>query len=568
MNTSFRLKLVLFGFWLLFGLVIGRLFYWQVLEADQLAIAALKQHQDLKTIPASRGRILAADKSSLAANEEVFLLFADPSRLEMKADLAAEKLAFLLAGEEEEAELEETIKNRLNQPDSLWVPLRRQVSREVKKTIEELEIAGLGFERDQKRIYPEGTASAHLLGFVGHDHQGEPKGYFGLEGFYDLQLAGQPGVVRREKDASGKPILLGFSYKEEKKDGRDLLTTLDRTVQFLVERKLKEALINYGAVSGSVVVMDPDSGAILGMVSLPAYDPVTYFNFAEEDFPNPVIASSFEPGSVFKILVAASAVNEGVITSETRCLTCSGPRKIGGFEIHTWNDRYYPNSTVAEILIHSDNVGMIFVAEKLGRESFLKYLKGFGFAEPTGIDLQEEDVSPLRPAEEWKEIDLATASFGQGIAVTPLQMIRAAAVIANRGWLIDPHVVSGIIEAGEVKEIKNRLPKRVLKSSAAESVSAMMVEAVEKGEAKWAKPEGFRIAGKTGTAQIPVEGHYDKEKTIASFVGFAPAGRPRFVMLVTLKEPSSSPWGSETAAPLWFEIARELFIYWGVMPER
>ena len=211
---------------------------------------------------------------------------------------------------------------------------------------------------------------------------------------------------------------------------------------------------------------------------------------------------------------------------------------------------------------------MVDVARRLGREKILSYLSAFGFGSLTGVDLEEESAPQLRPSRQWTEIDLATASFGQGIAVTPLQMVTAVAALANNGWLMEPHVVAQIKSAkGETIEIKPKKVRQVVSPSTAKIITEMMVAAVEGGEAKWAKPRGYRIAGKTGTAQIPVAGHYDEKKTIASFVGFAPADNPRFVMLVTLREPTSSPWGSETAAPLFFNIAKELIVYYNIAPD-
>jgi len=211
---------------------------------------------------------------------------------------------------------------------------------------------------------------------------------------------------------------------------------------------------------------------------------------------------------------------------------------------------------------------MVFVAKSLGKEKLMSYIRNFGFGQLTGVDLEEEASPLLREAKEWREIDLATASFGQGIAVTPLQMLRAVGVLANDGWLMEPKMVKEILGAGgESVVVKPKKSRQVIGSDAAHVITEMMINAVDNGEAKWAKPKGYRIAGKTGTAQIPVAGHYDETKTIASFVGFAPADNPRFVMLVTLREPSSSPWGSETAAPLFFTIAKDLFLYMGIPPQ-
>ncbi|MGB9706665.1 MAG: peptidoglycan D,D-transpeptidase FtsI family protein [Microgenomates group bacterium] len=563
--SNWRINFLL-GFFILAGVLVGyRLFYWQVLNSEQLAAAAEKQHWVSFEIPAKRGEILASDGFPLVTNQEAFLVFASIPDLEEKPESIAAKLAPLLSPNVKETE--ELIKQRLKRDDLVWVPLQHKVSRRTKEILEDLKIAGIGFEEEQKRGYPEGSSAAHLLGFVGLDINGRDKGYFGLEGYYDLELKGQPGIVRREKDASGKPILVGENKGEKEKPGRSLQTTIDRSVQFIVEEKLKKGLDRYGAVSGSVVVMEPKTGAILAMASLPTYDPANYWKYDKSLFPNPVIASSYEPGSTFKVLVMAAALNEGVVTPQTRCEKCDGPRNISGYTIRTWNDKYFPDSTMVEVIQHSDNVGMVFVGEKLGSEKLVDYLEKFGFGQPTGIDLQEESSPRLRPKSEWKPIDLATASFGQGIAVTPLQMVRAVGVIANEGRLVKPFVVKKVIGEDGEKEIPIKEATQVIKPTTARVVTEMMVNAVDNGEAKWAKPKGFRIAGKTGTAQIPVAGHYDEEKTIASFVGFAPADEPKFVMLVTLREPTSSPWGSETAAPLWFDIAKELFTYYGILPE-
>jgi len=567
MSGGWRINFLLIFFILFWGLVGYKLFHWQVLKSEELAVLAEKQHRISFEIPAKRGDILAADGFPLATSEEAFLAFASIPDLKDKPEVIASKITPLIAKDEEIAETEQMIKQRLSREDLVWVPLRHKVSRQTKEILEKLNIAGIGFEEEEKRNYPEGSISAHLLGFVGADINGKDKGYFGLEGYYDLELRGQPGFVSREKDALGRPILVGESKEEKRINGKNLLTTIDRSVQLIVEEKLKNGLRRYGAVSGSVVVMDPKNGAILAMTSLPSYDPSNYWKYDKSLFPNPVVASSYEPGSTFKVLVMAAAIGSGVVSPDTRCDKCSGPRNISGYTIRTWNDKYFPDSTMTEVIQHSDNVGMVFVSEKLGKEKLLEYLEKFGFGKPTGVDLQEEVSPPLRPKGEWKPIDLATVSFGQGIAVTPLQMVRAVGVIANKGKLVKPFVVKKIIGEGKEKEIPPTEGVQVIKPSTAMIITEMMVNAVNNGEAKWAKPKDFRIAGKTGTAQIPVAGHYDEEKTIASFVGFAPADDPKFVMLITLREPTSSPWGSETAAPLWFDIAKELFNYYGVLPE-
>lgn len=565
MLSNWRINFLL-AFFILGGfLVAGRLFFWQILSFDELAALADSQHWISFEIPAQRGEILASDGAPLASNQDSFLVFASLPDIKEKPDKIAEKLAPLLSPEEV-ATMSGLIKERLSRQDLVWVPLKHRVSREIKSQIENLKIDGIGFEEEQSRFYPEGSSSAHLLGFVGNDINGQEKGYFGLEGYYDLELKGKPGLLKREKDASGKPILIGEVKKEKERQGRTLVTTIDRTIQFIINEKLKEGLARYGAVSGTVIVMEPTTGAVLGMASLPGYDPERFFAYDKSLYPNPAVALSYEPGSTFKVLVMAAAINEGLVKPETRCDRCGGPRVIGDYTIKTWNEKYFPNSTMTEVIQHSDNVGMVFVGEKLGIEKMYSYLQKFGLGRTTGIDLEDETSPKLRPKNEWKFIDLATASFGQGVALTPIQMVRAIATIANGGKLVKPYLVKEVITENGKREINPKIEAEVLKPVTTSIVTEMMVNAVDSGEAKWAKPKGYRIAGKTGTAQIPVAGHYDQEKTIASFVGFAPADNPRFVMLVLLKEPSSSPWGSETAAPLWFDIAKEIFTYYGIQP--
>lgn len=409
--------------------------------------------------------------------------------------------------------------------------------------------------------------SAHLLGFVGEDEQGKQRGYFGLEGYYDNELKGKAGSTYFEQDALGRPIPLSKELEEKPFPGRSLFLNLDRSLQFIIEESLKKGLVKYQALSGLVLVMNPKNGAILGMASFPDYDPGNYYNFDSELFRNPAISSAFEPGSIFKVLVMAAGIDSGAIGAEEICTRCSGPRTIADYTIKTWNEKYYPDSSMTDVIVHSDNVGMVYVSEKLGRKRFYNYLEKFGFGEKTGIDLQGEIIPPLKKESDWLTIDLATASFGQGIAVTPIQVLTAISTIANKGWLYQPQVVKKIMEEHESLTIKPIRKSQVISEATAQAVTQMMVEAVEKGEAKWAKPSGYQIAGKTGTAQIPIAGHYDPEKTIASFVGFAPAQDPKFVMLVILREPKTSPWGSETAAPLWFEIAKEIFRLWKIPPK-
>jgi cell division protein FtsI/penicillin-binding protein 2 len=369
-----------------------------------------------------------------------------------------------------------------------------------------------------------------------------------------------------DKDPFGFPILVSKYRTIEPKDGDSIYSTIDRTIQYIVEQKLQEAVEKYGAKSGTVIVAEPKSAKILAMATLPSYEPALFSQYDEKLYKNPAIADTYEPGSTFKLITMSAALDSSAVDLNTRCPVCAGPRQIGGYEISTWNKKYYLNSSMAKIIQHSDNVGMTYVGEKLGVDKFLEYISRFGFGQKTQIDLQEETTGVIRTKAEWKPIDLATASFGQGIAVTPIQMVQVVQAIANKGKLISPHIVDKITHGGQTKEVKAAQERQVISAKTAAQITEMMVNAVQNGEAKAFAPKGYRIAGKTGTAQIPVAGHYDPNKTIASFVGFAPADDPKFVMLVRFSEPSSSIFGSETAAPTFFAIAQELFNYLAISP--
>ncbi|HEX9007792.1 MAG TPA: penicillin-binding protein 2, partial [Patescibacteria group bacterium] len=417
---------------------------------------------------------------------------------------------------------------------------------------ESLKITGLGFDDEFVRYYPDASMSAQTLGFVGQDTAGQEQGYFGLEGFFDRQLKGRSGKVRTEQDAKGDPILVGDYQFLKSIEGKSIKTTIDRRIQYLTENLLKEGITKYQAIAGNVIILESKTGKVKAMASFPNYDPGKFSEFPNTVYKNPNVADLFEPGSIFKVLVMGAGLNEKVVTPDTVCDICAKPVVIGKYAIKTWDGVYHPDSTMTDVIIHSDNTGMVFVGQRLGKQKFADYLNLFGFGKKTGIELQDEVSGDVRKADQFGDIDLATESFGQGIAVTPIQMVAAVNAIANKGTYIAPSIIEG--------DGSNSNSRQVLSPEAAKEMTFIMVQAVDNGEAKWAKPKNMSIAGKTGTAQIPIEGHYDATKTIASFVGFFPPDNPEYTMLVTLKEPQTSQWGSETAAPLWFNIAKQLLL--------
>jgi cell division protein FtsI/penicillin-binding protein 2 len=532
------------------------------------------QHRKSSVIDASRGEIFARDGSWLVARGQVWNLIANPKKFAGDAKDVAEKIVEVISvdnprlAEKKEKDSEvERIRELLERRNLYWVSLVPRINDVQKEAIEKLDIEGLDFEKEESRFYPEGSSSAHLLGFLGKDESGESVGYFGLEGYYDEMLSGRKGFLSQDADARGSPILFGGYQKLISLDGMDIVTTIDKYIQLVVEKKLNEGVQKYGARAATAIVANPKTGEIYAMASFPSFDPSRYYLFGDEYFINPAISQSFEPGSIFKVIVMASALDAKVVEPDTVCDICDGPLRIDKYFIKTWNNKYHPGSTMTQVIVNSDNVGMSFVGRRLGAERLYDYLQKFGFGVTTGIDLQGEFSPRLRGRNEWREIDVATASFGQGVAVTPIQMVKAVSIIANNGVSSRPHVVKKFKNDQWEYEVKTGDGERVISEKAASETVAMMVEAVKNGESKWTHTRGFKVAGKTGTAQIPIEGHYDEDKTIASFIGFAPYDDPKFIMLVTLREPQSSPWASETAAPLWYAIAKDLFLYFGIQPD-
>ena len=574
MNRKMLLKIRILSifFLLLFVALTARLFYWQVLNGARLSDEAKNQYNSSQVIAAPRGNILASDGSYWVVRTQAWLIWANPRQLTANSSEVANKLApfFIDDPSDKQSLLAETerLKTLLTKDGVSWIALEQKVSDEIKRNIEALKIQGIGFDTQAASYYPEASSAAQLLGFVGKDEKGSDIGYFGIEGYYDLPLSGKPGFVGGQKDALGSPILLGGTTQVTAISGVDLETNIDKRIQTAVEQGLTEGIKKYGASGGSVTVMDPVTGGVMAMAALPSFDPARYSEFSNSLFKNPVISDSFEPGSILKVAVMAAGLDAKVVRPDTTCDICSGPLKVDKYLIRTWNDKYHPDISMTDVIVESNNVGMSFVGQKLGADSLYDYLHKFGIGEKTGIDLQGETAPKLREKGTWNVVDLATASFGQGVAVTGIEMVRAVAAIANGGYLVTPKVINAIKSDGWEEKVKSDPPIRIISQQAAEEVTQMMVDAAENGEAKWCRIPGFNVAGKTGTAQIPVAGHYDTINTTHSFIGFAPADHPKFVMLVTLNSPQSSPWAAETAAPLWYSIAKDLFPYLGIQPSQ
>jgi cell division protein FtsI/penicillin-binding protein 2 len=539
--------------------VIGRLFYWQVVKAEMLSELARSQYSGLVKVLPRRGEIKTSDGFPIAASKVSYLVFLNPTEVKNKT-LTINTLSSLLDVQKA------SISSQLL-PDRLWVSIKSGVSASKKEEVGKMQIPGVGFEERYSRFYPEASVAAHLVGFVGKNEAGQDKGYVGLEGFYDRLLRGKEGYAVELHDALGRPILSKRIDSTRSSDGGNLSLSIDRSVQFLAEQKLKDGIERYGALGGMVGIMDPATGDIIAMASFPSFSPQKYSEYEESLYTNPFITHTYEPGSTLKPIIMASALDAGIITPQTKCAICGGPITVSDYDLHTWNDKYYKDTNMIEVIQHSDNTGMVFVALRLGVDKMISYLTRFGIGELTDIDLQGEIAPSFKPRSAWYEVDLATTGFGQGISVTPIELLSAFSGLANEGKIMQPRVVRALENSnGEVLKVPVKTKRTPISAKTAKVMTEILVNAVEKGEAQWTKLKGYRIAGKTGTASIPVAGHYDPDSTITSFIGFAPAEKPKFVMLVILEKPTSSIYAAETAAPIFFDIARDLLSYYGIPP--
>lgn len=550
-----KIKLLFVFFLIIFIFVIIKLFYIQVINPSPTDSSSYLQTRKIRS---QRGKIFDRFGQPLAIGKTTYKLFAEPKKIDDRFQIARKINQILQIGDT-------TIAAKID-PQKDWVAIKRGIELPVKEQIENLKIPGIGFDPEYSRFYPEASLSAHLLGFVGKNSGGEDIGYFGIEGFYDKDLAGLPGVIKSERDILGKPIFIGIQQLFDPENGRDIYMTIDKSVAGIVKRKLKAGLESYQAKQGCVIVANPKNMEILALTCLPDFDPQNYYQSTEDIFKNPAISSLFEPGSVFKPLVVAAAIEEKKIKPDD-FYDETGPQQIGQYSIKTWDNKYEGRISTTRILEKSSNVGMVWVGKKLGNDQLYNYVNKFGFGKLTGIDLQGEVAGSIKPINNWYSIDFATATFGQGISVTPIQMITAFAAVINGGKLFTPYVVHKSSAAGNERKMQPTLITRAISENTSKILVKMLVSTVEKGEVKWAKPKGYTVGGKTGTAQIPIAGHYDPSKTIASFIGFAPANDPAFIIMVSLREPKTSPWGSETAAPIFFEIAKELLVYYNIAPQ-
>jgi len=435
----------------------------------------------------------------------------------------------------------------------------------------ELKVDGIGFTESSFRFYPEKNIGSNILGFVGYvgDKQ---QGRYGLEEFFDQELAGSPGSIKIERDAKGYPIIINDREYNQAEDGSDLILTINRSIQFMACQKLNEAVAKHGADGGSIIILEPESGAVLAMCSNPDFDGNNYQEAENiKVFTNPAIFSQYEPGSIFKVITMAMAIDQEKVTPQTT-YNDTGQVIISKYKIENSDRKANGIQSMTQVLEKSLNTGAIFAMRSIGPDIFSEYVKKFGFGEKTGIELEGESKGDIKNLlkKPVGELYAATASFGQGLAVTPIQMVRAFQVLANNGVMMQPYIVKEIIKPdGSKIETKPKTIGRIISEKTAAILGGMMVNVVENGHGKLAGVKGYYIAGKTGTAQVPAkDGGYQAGAHIGSFAGFAPANNPKFVMLVRIDQPRDVEWAESSAAPLFGELAEYMLNYWQIPKER
>jgi cell division protein FtsI (penicillin-binding protein 3) len=551
MNSLRPRVLVLAGLLALgFTGVVGRLGWLQIVRHADLAALAERQYSRTVTLQGQRGPIVDRQGAALATSSPAESLFAQPRAVGDPVRVAA-RLAPLV--EIPEKELHATLTS--SKP---FVWLRRRLPPATAAAVKALREPGLGFLPEPLRLYPNRELAAHVIGFEGSDG-----GLEGIERAFNGALAGTPGKAVVGRDALGREVVTE-TVVQKPAAGHGVMLTIDRTIQYLAEREIDAAWRRTHAKAAMVVALEPRTGDILAIAIRPTFNPNTFLDVPSRDhWRNRAVTDPFEPGSTFKVILAAAALEEGVTRPDQPIWAENGSITIAKTKIHDW--KKYGWLTFAEVLQNSSNVGSIKVGLALGRERYYRYMTAFGFGAPTNVGLAGESRGQLRDPQRWSALSLPTMSIGQEVSVTALQMVAAFGAVANGGTLMQPRLVRSLFDA-EGRETRRFEPTRVrqvISPETARTLTRMMTQVVASGTGHHAAIEGYDVAGKTGTAQKldPVTKRYSRNPGVLSFVGFAPADEPRIVMLVMLDEPKNEKWGSEAAAPIFSAIGGEVLRY-------
>ena len=548
-NYRRRSEAVFLVFFIFLLLCIGRLLFIQFFRSNYLTGIAKKQHNLFVELEPRRGAIYDANLKPQAFNISLDSLYAVPNAIKNKENVINQLLPILGV---ERSYLEERLYRK---KEFIW--LARKLPREKSEAIKILNIKGLGFLKETKRVYPNSYLASHIIGFSGTDNIGLE----GTERDFDKYLKGQPGWAIFLRDARQKKLDI-WEKMVLPVDGMDLVLTIDEVIQYIAERELDKAFKKFNAKGASIVVMEPHTGRILALANRPTYDLNNHSGTSGTSMRNRSICDLLEPGSVFKIVTASAALEEGKVTEEDVFFCENGAYKAGGRILH--DHRPHGNLTFRQVIEESSNIGTVKVAQLLGPDTVYRYLKGFGFGSKLGIDLSGEISGMIKPVRAWSRTSITAIPIGQEVGVTALQLASAISVIANGGQLMKPYIIDSVRdEHGRViKQNKPVLIRKVISTDTALRIKKILTGVIEEGTGKLAKVKGFSAAGKTGTAQkLEADGRYSHSKFVASFIGFAPAEDPLLAIVVTVDEPHPYYFGGVVAAPVFQNVAGDAIRY-------
>ncbi|MFA7662389.1 MAG: penicillin-binding protein 2 [Patescibacteria group bacterium] len=629
-----RITIVKWVVFVLSAIIICRLFQLQVIQKKHYQELANKNHNIIKEIEPKRGQIYVHDRNEessmhpVATNKDFYDLYAIPSKIENPTEVVYQliKILYPIVLKYEKTEngqwvskekidankvnldekniesvepeikvlevvVEKTVEKddeptdeellkialderevllaRLSKQNDPYEPIKTSIDENLAAQITALNIEGIGLAAKTLRYYPDGDIFSQITGFWGY--KGDDRvGRYGVEEYFENILKGENGQMTAEKDATGGLIPTADLTKTAVKDGADIILTLDYPIQFNACNELKSAVEKYGAKSGSVLVINPKTGAMLAMCNYPSYDANKYGEVEDINlFLNRSISYAYEPGSIFKPFTMGAALNSNTLKPDDT-YNDTGEVKIGPYTIRNSDKKGHGIMTMLGVLKKSLNTGVIYMVDKMGKSTFKDYVNQFGFGQATEIELPGEIAGNISSLDKNGDIYAATASFGQGITVTPLQIINGFAAIANDGKLMKPHIIDRIVYAdGTIEETKPTEIRQVLSSASAVTLSAMLASVVEDGYGNKAGVEGYYIGGKTGTAQVSNENSTGySNKTIHSFVGFGPINDPQFVILVKLDNVTATTFAESSAAPAFKKIAQFIINYYGIKPQR
>lgn len=544
------------------GVIVSQLASLQIIHHGFYRALAQGQQQKNSFQMGERGNIYAQDKQgrlvTLATTHDVAFLFASPPDVQNPEETATQVSKIIEKNQEE-------ILSLLRQPNSLFSLITRSLTLEQEEAIQSLNLPGIHIGKETKRLYPQASLASHILGFTNQDGEGQ----YGMEAYYQDILQGKEELLDVTRNPA-RYLRSAFSVAPEK--GASMVLTIDAGIQSFVEAVLDQSIADLNAKEGTVIIMDPFTGKILALAVSPRFNPNEYAQVSNFSlFINPAIQNLYEPGSVIKAFTMATAIDKGAISPDTTYQD-TGSVRIGGRTISNYNNRIFGEQTMTEVLQYSINTGAVFAQQQLGNAAFMEYMERFGIFERTGIDLAGETFSQNSEFKKGYEINFATASFGQGVDMTAMQVVRMYSALANGGFLVQPYVVEKIIENGKEELVKHPTTTRsVLSPRASVQVTQMLESVIEHGFSRQARIPGYKMAGKTGTSQIAwsalgIQKSGYSDKTIQSFIGYGPTSNPQIVIFVSLTDPGTRT-AEYSAMPLYREIARYIFDYYAIPPD-